>query len=67
MPVEFDMNLNDREALLRHCRTFSPDSGDAREDARLSDALEALAQALEAADCEQRALYQAQNDHSPSA
>ncbi|SDG12460.1 hypothetical protein [Phytopseudomonas seleniipraecipitans] len=47
MLVAFDLNQNDRDALLRHCQSFQPDSGDAREDARLADALTALAEELE--------------------
>jgi hypothetical protein len=46
MLVQFDLNQNDRDALLRHCLAFRPASGDGREDARLVDALEALEQAL---------------------
>ncbi|MNH32107.1 hypothetical protein D3C79_925270 [compost metagenome] len=49
MHVDFDLNQNDSDALLRHCRTFIPCSGDAREDRRLADALELLAEALDAA------------------
>lgn len=49
MHIEFDLNQNDLEALLRHCQTQRPASGDAREDQRLQDALEALEQALVAA------------------
>ena len=47
MLVQFDLNQNDREALLRHCQTFRPATDDAREDARLADALEALEEALQ--------------------
>lgn len=50
MHIQFDLNNNDRDALLRHCREFLPHSGDAREDARLADALETLASALIEAD-----------------
>ena len=50
MNISFDLSHNDREALLRHCKEFVPASGDAREDARLADALEALAEALMADD-----------------
>ncbi|CAB5646591.1 hypothetical protein D3C76_1476740 [compost metagenome] len=50
MLVELDLNQNDRNALLRHCQTFIPASGDPREDRRLRDALETLAAALEEAD-----------------
>lgn len=49
MHIEFDLNQNDLEALLRHCETQRPTSGDAREDQRLQDALEALKLALVAA------------------
>lgn len=44
--IAFDLNTNDAEALLRHCEQFLPQSGDAREDRRLEDALQALAEAL---------------------
>ncbi|WP_147471078.1 hypothetical protein, partial [Pseudomonas syringae group genomosp. 3] len=44
MLVQFDLNQNDRDALLRHCQMFRPASGDGREDARLVDALQALEQ-----------------------
>lgn len=50
MLFQFDLNQNDRDALLRHCQSFRPDSGDAREDARLADALETLQLALQASD-----------------
>lgn len=46
MLVQFGLNQNDRDALLRHCQTFRPSSEDGREDARLVDALESLEQAL---------------------
>ncbi|WDM57699.1 hypothetical protein K4A76_14575 [Pseudomonas sp. NEEL19] len=46
MHIELDLNQNDAEALLRHCQTHKPASGDAREDRRLEDALQALAEAL---------------------
>ena len=49
MYVQLDLNHNDLDALLRHCREFSPKSGDAREDGRLADALDTLAAALEEA------------------
>ena len=42
MHIQLDLNRNDRDALLRHCQEFVPDSGDTREDARLAEALEAL-------------------------
>jgi hypothetical protein len=45
--IEMDLNTNDAEALLRHCQGFRPLSGDGREDRRLSEALEALQEALE--------------------
>lgn len=50
MYIQFDLNQNDRDALLRHCKEFLPRSGDVREDARLADALETLAMALMEAD-----------------
>ena len=49
MLIEFDLNTNDLDALLRHCQSFKPGSGDPWEDRRLADALEALQEALEAA------------------
>lgn len=44
--IAFDLNTNDAEALLRHCEQFIPQSGDAREDRRLEDALHTLEEAL---------------------
>lgn len=43
MRIELDLNTNDAEALLRHAQSFNPETGDAREDRRLSDALRELA------------------------
>lgn len=47
MTIDFDLNQNDLEALLRHCQSFVPATGDAREDRRLEAALETLREALE--------------------
>ncbi|GLO09850.1 hypothetical protein PPUJ20005_38190 [Pseudomonas putida] len=47
MLVVFELNHNDREALLRHCQSFIPTSDDSRENRRLADALSALAEALD--------------------
>lgn len=44
--IVFDLNTNDTEALLRHVEAFNPNSGDAREDARLREALLELKEAL---------------------
>jgi len=44
--ITFDLNTNDTEALLRHAQTFEPNTGDAREDRRLRDALLDLREAL---------------------
>lgn len=44
--IMLDLNVNDAEALLRHCEHFTSASGDAREDRRLELALEELAAAL---------------------
>lgn len=44
--IVFDLNTNDSEALLRHVEEFRPASGDAREDARLREALLELKEAL---------------------
>lgn len=49
MHVDFDLPRSDAEALLRHCAERVPSSGDAREDARLREALTALQEALRAA------------------
>lgn len=46
MLIEIDLNQNDSDALLRHCLTFNPKTDDPREDQRLRDALETLADAL---------------------
>lgn len=46
MHIELDLNRNGLEALFRHCQSFTPSSGDSREDRRLEDALEALTKAL---------------------
>lgn len=46
MLIELDLSHNDAEALLRHCAEYQPDSGDFRENARLRDGLEALADAI---------------------
>lgn len=47
MLIELDLNHNDAEALLRHCAQHQPSQGDFRENARLGEALEALAAAIE--------------------
>jgi hypothetical protein len=44
--ISLDLNINDAQALLNHCKHFVPASGDARENRRLQHALEALAEAL---------------------
>lgn len=49
MLIELELNKNDAEALLRHYGDFLPGSGDFREDARLSDALQTLASAIQEA------------------
>lgn len=46
MLIELDLNINHSESLLRHCTDFQPASVDCREDARLADAMEALAFAI---------------------
>jgi len=46
MLIQFDLNHNDFDALLRHCQTFTPKTDDPREDQRLRDALEALMEAM---------------------
>ncbi len=47
MLIQLDLNVNDAEALLRHCAGHEPDSTDFRENARIREALETLAVALE--------------------
>lgn len=49
MLIELDLNINDCEALLRHCLTVRASTGDAREDNRLNDALETLADVIQQA------------------
>ena len=44
--IVFDLNINNAEVLLRHVEEFKPNSGDAREDARLREALLELNEAL---------------------
>jgi hypothetical protein len=44
--ITLDLNTNDSEALLHHCRTFTPASDDVRENFRLADFLEELANAI---------------------
>ncbi|NBF08170.1 MbcA/ParS/Xre antitoxin family protein [Pseudomonas sp. Fl4BN1] len=46
MLIEFDLNHNDAQALLHHCTEHQPSSEDFREDARLREALETLAEAI---------------------
>lgn len=46
MLIELDMNTNDAQALLYHCTEHRPNSGDFRENARLREALETLAAAI---------------------
>ncbi len=47
MLIELDLNTNDTEALLRHCTDHQPNTADFRENARLAEALETLAVAIE--------------------
>jgi hypothetical protein len=44
--IEFDLNTNDAEALLRHSESFVSTGDDPRENRRLEAALEALREAL---------------------
>lgn len=44
--IVFDLDTNDTEVLLRHVKAFKPNSGDAREDSRLREALLELKEAL---------------------
>jgi hypothetical protein len=44
--IVFDLNRNDADALLRHAEEFKPQTGDARENDRLRDALLELREAL---------------------
>ncbi|MBV4540084.1 antitoxin Xre/MbcA/ParS toxin-binding domain-containing protein [Pseudomonas vlassakiae] len=47
MLIVLDLNVNDAEALLRHCKEHQPNSDDFREDARVREALETLETALD--------------------
>jgi hypothetical protein len=47
MLIEIDLNNNDAQALLRHCTEHQPNCGDFRENARLREALETLAAAID--------------------
>lgn len=55
--INLDLNQNDAEALLRHCKEHKPASGDHREDARLRDALEALREAIICAEAQDSSRY----------
>ncbi|MDY1046963.1 antitoxin Xre/MbcA/ParS toxin-binding domain-containing protein [Pseudomonas coleopterorum] len=46
MLIELELNTNSMQALLRHCTEHQPDSDDFRENARVREALEALASAI---------------------
>lgn len=46
--ITFDLNINYAEALLRHCESYQAQTEDVREDRRLDNALEELAEALRA-------------------
>lgn len=46
MLIELDLNHNDAQALLHHCKEHQPSSDDFRENARLREALETLAEAI---------------------
>lgn len=50
MFIEFGLNRNDFDALIRHCQTHRPNTGDTREDQRLLDAFQALVEAMQACD-----------------
>lgn len=47
MLIEFDLNMNHAETLLRHCSEHQPNTEDFRENARLKEALQTLAEALQ--------------------
>lgn len=59
MLIELELNINDTEALLRHCADYQPDSGDFREDSRLAEALEALMLAIKDSMSAERSSHQA--------
>jgi len=44
--IEFDLNTNDCEALLRHCESFVPEGDDPKEKQRLLAGLDVLREAL---------------------
>jgi hypothetical protein len=46
MLIEFDLNHNDAQALLHHCKEHQPNSQDYRENASLREALEAIDDAM---------------------
>jgi hypothetical protein len=46
MLIELDLNHNDAQALLHHCGEHQPSSDDFRENARLREALDTLAEAI---------------------
>jgi hypothetical protein len=46
MLIKFDLNHNDAQALLHHCEEHQASSDDFRENARLREALETLAEAI---------------------
>ncbi|MQT92591.1 MbcA/ParS/Xre antitoxin family protein [Pseudomonas helleri] len=46
MLIELDLNHNDAQALLHHCTEHQPSSDDFRENTRLREALETLAEAI---------------------
>lgn len=46
MLIAFDLNHNDAQALLHHCTDHQPNSEDFRDNARLREALEILATAI---------------------
>lgn len=46
MLIQFDLNNNEAEALLRHALSFKPSTDDPRENSRLAEALQALSEPL---------------------
>ncbi|MBI6768640.1 MULTISPECIES: antitoxin Xre/MbcA/ParS toxin-binding domain-containing protein [Pseudomonas syringae group] len=65
MLIEFDLNLNDAQALLHHCTEHLPSSNDFRENARLKEALETLAEAINDAMSQKEASHESSETTDP--
>lgn len=65
MLIEFDLNHNDAQALLNHCTEHQPNSEDFRENARLREALETLATAINDAMSPRKERYESSETIDP--